>query len=493
MSAFDPKRTFTPDLGLAVISVLAVKVSGGKVSSDRSCHSACPKTISVSVMKRRDTTKVTTRHTKSVRRKGSEAPMIARRVANLEMQVSALARELAERREADRQVLHSSAQFAILVQSIKEYAIYMMDRAGHIISWNGGAERIKGYSRDEIIGQHFSRFYVDVDRKSGLPTKALRQAIIDGKFEGEGWRVRKDGSQFWASVVIHPIYDGSKTLIGFAKVTRDVTDRHQAQDLLEQKNKDLERFAARLQRERDDKLMNAQAIVAAIAHEVRQPLTRITAGGNAGQRFLKMVPPQQDKAQTAFEGIVNAGHRTSEIIDGFQALFAKSDQRRQLVDVNEIIRGALESMSRELADHHVEPRAELMAKLPSVYGNRSQLQQVISNLIVNAIEAMENTSNRSRLLLVSSELRDQKDVAVVVKDSGPGIDKDRLDSIFTSVVSTKRHGMGLGLAISRMIIDYHGGKLTASSDGKDGASFQFFLPTAPINKNGNRAELATGS
>jgi len=112
MSAFDPKRTFTPDLGLAVISVLAVKVSGGKVSSDRSCHSACPKTISVSVMKRRDTTKVTTRHTKSVRRKGSEAPMIARRVANLEMQVSALARELAERREADRQVLHSSAQFA---------------------------------------------------------------------------------------------------------------------------------------------------------------------------------------------------------------------------------------------------------------------------------------------------------------------------------------------------------------------------------------------
>jgi len=239
--------------------------------------------------------------------------------------------------------------------------------------------------------------------------------------------------------------------------------------------------------------MNAQAIVAAIAHEVRQPLTRITAGGNAGQRFLKMVPPQQDKAQTAFEGIVNAGHRTSEIIDGFQALFAKSDQRRQLVDVNEIIRGALESMSRDLADHHVEPRAELMAKLPSVYGNRSQLQQVISNLIVNAIEAMENTSNRSRLLLVSSELRDQKDVAVVVKDSGPGIDKDRLDSIFTSVVSTKRHGMGLGLAISRMIIDYHGGKLTASSDGKDGASFQFLLPTAPINKNGNRAELATGS
>jgi PAS domain S-box-containing protein len=278
------------------------------------------------VVKRRNTTKVKTRHTKRVKR----TPLIRRRdnsrVTNLEKQVSALTRELAEAREAERQVLHSAAQFAILVQSIKEYAIYMMDSAGHIISWNSGAERIKGYSRDEIIGQHFSRFYIDVDRKSGLPTNALRQAIIDGKFEGEGRRVRKDGSQFWASVVIHPIYDGSGTLIGFAKVTRDVTDRHQAQDLLEQKNKDLERFSARLQRERDDKLMNAQAIVAAIAHEVRQPLTRITTGSNAAQRFLKMVPPEQGRAQTALEGIANAGHRTSEIIDGFRALFAKSDQ-----------------------------------------------------------------------------------------------------------------------------------------------------------------------
>jgi PAS domain S-box-containing protein len=276
-----------PDLGLS-----------GTISSDRTRQSACPKTISNLVVKRRSTPKIKTRHTKRVKRRGREAPMMARRdnsrVANLEKQVSALARELAEAREAERQVLHSSAQFAILVQSIKEYAIYMMDSAGQIISWNGGAERIKGYGRDEIIGQHFSRFYVDVDRKSELPTKALRQAIIDGKFEGEGWRVRKDGSQFWASVVIHTIYDGSKTLIGFAKVTRDVTGRHQAQDLLEQKNKDLERFAARLQRERDDKLMNAQAIVAAIAHEVRQPLTRITAGGYAGD-FLKWFHPNTIK------------------------------------------------------------------------------------------------------------------------------------------------------------------------------------------------------
>jgi signal transduction histidine kinase len=247
--------------------------------------------------------------------------------------------------------------------------------------------------------------------------------------------------------------------------------------------------ATRLQRERDNKLMNAQAIVAAIAHEVRQPLTRITTGGNAAQRFLKMVPPEHDKAQTALEGIVNAGHRTSEVIDGFRALFAKNDQGQQLVDVNEIIRGVLESLSSDLNDHHVEPRCELMSELPHVSGNRSQLQEVISNLIVNAIEAMDATTDQTRVLDVRTELRDRKAVAVVVKDSGPGIEKDKLGGIFTAFVSTKRHGMGLGLAICRMIIEYHGGKLTASSNGKDGgAAFEFVLPIASVDKDGARAE-----
>jgi len=246
--------------------------------------------------------------------------------------------------------------------------------------------------------------------------------------------------------------------------------------------------AAHLTRQRDNTLMNSQAIVAAIAHEVRQPLTRITAGGNAAQRFLKMVPPEHDKAQAALDGIVSAGHRTSEVIDGFRALFAKSDLRQQLVDVNEIIRGALESMSSELAGRNVEPRAELMSELPHVYGNRSQLQEVVSNILVNALEAMATTYNRNRVLRVRTELRGNNAVAVSVQDSGPGIDKDRLDSIFAAFVSTKPHGMGLGLAICRMIIDYHGGKLIALSDGKDGASFEFVLPIASTDQDSARAK-----
>ena len=150
------------------------------------------------------------------------------------------------------------------------------------------------------------------------------------------------------------------------------------------------------------------------------------------------------------------------------------------MDVNEIIRGALESMSSDRADHHVEPRVELMSELPHVHGNRGQLQEVASNLLVNAVEAMAATSDRNRVLRVRTELRDSNTAAVIVQDSGPGIDKGRIDGIFTAFVSTKPHGMGLGLAISRMIIEYHGGKLTALSDGKDGASFEFVLPIAPI-------------
>jgi PAS domain S-box-containing protein len=398
----------------------------------------------------------------------------------------ARAPELLKARE--QQLQHSSVQLSILIESIKDYAIYMLDEAGRIITWNSGAERLKGYSRDEIIGQNFSRFYTDSDRQSGLPTKVLRQAAADGKFEGEGWRIRKDGSKFWASVVINPIFADNGVLIGFAKVTRDVTDRHRAQELLEQKSKDLEIFSAKLQRERDNKLINVQVIVDAISHEIRQPLTYITAAGNAAQRFLKMIPPEAGRPRAALDGIVNAGHRIREIIDGFRALFAKDDQGREVVDLNEIIRDVLESLSSELTDHNVELRSELISQASHVHGNRGHLQEVISNLAVNAIEAMETVPNGSRVLHVRTELRNRNTVAVIVRDSGPGIEEDRLDGIFTAFVSTKPHGMGLGLPICRMIVEYHGGELTVSSTGKDGASFQFVLPIAPSNKDGAHAE-----
>jgi signal transduction histidine kinase len=237
-----------------------------------------------------------------------------------------------------------------------------------------------------------------------------------------------------------------------------------------------------LRREQETKLTSARAITAAIAHEIRQPLTRIVSGGNAAQRFLQMVPPQRDKAKASLDGIVNSGHRASKVIDGFRALFERDEEQQQLLDVNEIIREVLESFNSQLKDHRIEARTNLTSNLPQIYGNRDQLQEVMSNLITNGIEAMGDIADRDRVLSVRTKNGDHKTIAVVVEDSGPGIEKDRVGDIFNAFVTTKRQGMGLGLAISRMIIDYHGGKLTASSDGKDGgASFQFVLPIASTN------------
>jgi signal transduction histidine kinase len=234
----------------------------------------------------------------------------------------------------------------------------------------------------------------------------------------------------------------------------------------------------RLRREQDTKIMDAQAITAAIAHEIRQPLTRITAGGGAARRFLQLIPPQLDKAQGALDGVINAGHSTSAVIDGFRSLFGKADEKQQLVDMNELIPKVLDSLDRQLKDHGVSVRVDLAPKLPPVAGNEGQLQEVVSNLIMNSIEAMETTTVEGRALRVRTEIRDDK-IAVAVEDSGPGLDKDQLGDIFTAFVTTKPQGMGLGLAISRMIVDYHGGKLTAASESKyGGASLQFVLPIA---------------
>jgi signal transduction histidine kinase len=230
-----------------------------------------------------------------------------------------------------------------------------------------------------------------------------------------------------------------------------------------------------LERERDNKLMNLEAITASIAHEVRQPLTAIVTSGAAALRWLERTPPDHDEVRAALHRMISDGHRASEVIDGIRALFRKDDQGGEQVDVNEIVRGVLEALRGELKDRNVETRADL-AELPLIDGRRSQLHEVVFNLVQNAIEAMNTTENRGRVLRVRTAPRGRDAIVTAVEDSGPGIDPKRLDEIFGAFVTTKPHGMGLGLAICRMIIEHHGGELTASSDGTSGAAFQFVLP-----------------
>jgi len=236
-----------------------------------------------------------------------------------------------------------------------------------------------------------------------------------------------------------------------------------------------------LEREQDNKLMSAQAITGAIAHEVRQPLASIVSNASAALRWLERTPPDHDELRAALHRIQGESHRTSEVFDAIRALFRKGDQGRQRIDVNAIIGEVLQSLLGELKSHGVETRSEL-AELPPIDGNRGQLREVIFNLVDNALEAMDTTTDQSRVLRVTTVLRGRDAIAVTVEDSGPGIAPQKLDSIFTAFLTTKSHGMGLGLAICRMIVEQHGGQLTASSDGKNGAQFQFVLPAAATDK-----------
>lgn len=236
-----------------------------------------------------------------------------------------------------------------------------------------------------------------------------------------------------------------------------------------------------LERERDNKLMSAQAITGVIAHEVRQPLASIVSNASAALRWLERTPPDHGELRAALNRIQGESHRTSEVFDAIRALFRKGDQGRQRIDVNEIIGEVLQSLLGELKSHGVETRSELTG-LALVDGNRGQLREVIFNLVDNALEAMGTTTDQGRVLRVTTELRGRDAIAVTVEDSGPGIASQKLDSIFTAFLTTKSHGMGLGLAICRMIVEQHGGQLTASSDGKSGALFQFVLPAAAADK-----------
>ena len=244
-----------------------------------------------------------------------------------------------------------------------------------------------------------------------------------------------------------------------------------------------------LERERDNKLTNAQAVTAALSHEVRQPLAAIAANSGAALRFLGKTPPDLEEVRAALSRIASDTHRTSEVFDGIRALFGKRNQERQRVDVNEIIVEVLQSSRKELQDHGVETHLALASELPLVDGHKRQLEEVILNLVHNAVEAMDATTDRGRVLRVRSGIRDHHAITVAVQDSGPGIDPKRIDGIFGAFFTSKSHGMGLGLAICRMIIEHHGGHLTASSDGKSGSLFQFVLPIESAEKGAARATV----
>jgi len=244
----------------------------------------------------------------------------------------------------------------------------------------------------------------------------------------------------------------------------------------------LARANAMLQRERDNKLLNAQAATAAIAHEIRQPLGAIVTNADAALLWLERTPPNHDKARATLYSIKSDGHRASDVFDSIRALFGKGSWERQLTDMNRLVLGVTDSLKEEFDRHGVATHYELATELPLVNCHGVQLREVVFNLINNAVEAMVGTTTRSRMLRLRTEICGREGIVVSVEDSGPGIDPRQLEKVFNAFVSTKAHGMGLGLAICRMIVEGHGGRLTASSDGKSGALFQFMLPVGSADQ-----------
>lgn len=232
-----------------------------------------------------------------------------------------------------------------------------------------------------------------------------------------------------------------------------------------------------LERERDNKLMNVQAATATMAHEAKQPLAVISLKGEAAQQLLKNGKPDLEKVRSALVSIVANSHRASQILNNTRALFASADKGHESIDINKIALQALRLLREQLKTHGVVARAELASDLPPVVGHRGQLQEVIINLVQNAIEAMNVIKNGRRMLLLRTKPHGNDAIVVEIEDSGTGIDPADLNSIFDAFFTTKAHGVGLGLAICRMIIERHGGRLSASSDGKNGALFEVILPT----------------
>lgn len=246
---------------------------------------------------------------------------------------------------------------------------------------------------------------------------------------------------------------------------------------------------AMLQRERDNNLMNVEATTAAIAHEIKQPLAAVSFNAEASLAFLDQTPPDLPQAKEALSDIVIDSHRASDALDGIRALFRKTDEDHQPLDMNEIALGVLHVLRGELNDYGIAVQTEFAPELPLIDGNRGQLQEVIYNLVHNAAEAMEGTTDRSRVLRLTTQRQDSGSIAVAVQDTGPGIRQEQLDRIFDAFVTTKPQGTGLGLAICRVVIHRHKGQLIASSDGKSGALFQFVLPIKPTDETAAPAGL----
>ncbi len=373
-------------------------------------------------------------------------------------------RDLTERKRADEHRVAAEERYRRLVESVVDYAIFVLDPTGHIATWNTGAERLKGYTAEEAIGMHFSRFYPREDVAAGKCEMELEVATRVGRFEEEGWRVRKDGSQFWASVLIGPIRNSNGDLIGFSKVTRDLTERKRTED---------ER-AARLAAEQANRIKDE--FLAMLGHELRNPLAPIVTaldliamrGETAAAKEHKVIERQ----------VTHMMHLVDDLLDVSRISSGKIELRKRHVDVRDVISKAVEVASPLFEQKRHKLTIDVPATALVVSGDEARLTQVVANLLTNAAKY---TASAGRVT-VSARDTDEK-VTIDVTDSGAGIGAELLPRIFDVFVqgyqSSERAagGLGLGLRLVKSLVELHGGSVTAHSAGLGtGSRFTVVLP-----------------
>ena len=366
---------------------------------------------------------------------------------------------------ASRERELESTRLAAIVSSSDD-AIISKTLDGTILSWNAGATNIFGYEATDMIGQSIFRIIPpELYEEEKQILNRLRQGERIHHYETA--RIAKDGRRVEISLTVSPLLNKYGKVIGASKVARDITTSREAEAELQRVRTELARVA---------RVTTLGELTAAIAHEVNQPLTGVISSGNACLRWLAANPPNLEAARRSVERMIDDGNRAADVIRRIRDMVRKSPPRKDAFNINDTIMEVLALIRTELSRNDISPRAELSNDLPVVWGDRIQLQQVILNLVMNAIEAMSEVSPTQRKLLIASVKDGSNGVLVRIQDSGIGLDGESLDRLFEAFFTTKARGMGMGLAVSQTILQAHGGRLWATPNASHGATFQFTLP-----------------
>jgi PAS domain S-box-containing protein len=383
-----------------------------------------------------------------------------------------ITRDLTERKLAEDELRRSQEQFRLLVQGVTDYALYFINPEGLVTNWNLGAERIKGYAPHEIIGQHFSRFYTPEDRANGEPERALATALAEGRFEKEGWRVRKDGTRFWAHIVLDPIYQDGRH-IGFAKITRDITERMKAQEELAQ---------AREALFQSQKMEAIGQLTGGVAHDFNNLLMAVLGSLEMARRRMADDP----RVTPLIENAIQAAKRGAGLTQRLLAFARRQVLDLKPIDAPSLVRGMTDLLRHSLGPD-VEMKFDFPADLPALQADANQLEMALLNLAINARDAMP----QGGAITISAEeiavsqghatgLAAGRYVRLDVADTGDGMDEATLAHAMEPFFTTKGvgKGTGLGLPMVHGILEQSGGRLTLKSQPGVGTVAELWLPVA---------------